>query len=66
MPLGAILYDDGKTFVFTLKDKTLSREQVRLIERYKDQHIVEGLSAGTPIVSRDVSSLADGQTVNVH
>ncbi len=66
VPLGAILYEDGKTFVFTLKDNTLSREPVRLIERYNDQHIVEGVSAGTRIVSRDVSSLADGQTVNVH
>lgn len=66
VPLGAILYEDGKTFVFTLKDTTLSREPVRLIERYNDQHIIEGVSAGTRIVSRDVSSLADGQTVNIH
>ncbi len=66
VPLGAILYEDGQTFVFTLQNKILSREPVTLIERYNNLHIIEGLDAGTTIVSRDVSSLADGQTVNVH
>ena len=66
VPLGAILYEDGQTFVFTLQNKILSREPVTLIERYNNLHIIEGLDVGTTIVSRDVSSLADGQTVNVH
>ncbi len=65
VPLGAILYEDGQTYVFLLEDDVLTRQPVTLIERYNNLHIIEGLEAGTTVVSRDVSSLADGQTVNV-
>ncbi len=66
VPLSAVLYEDGQTFVFELDADHLVRKPVSLIERYKDLHIIEGVETGAKIVSRDVSSLADGQVVNVH
>ncbi len=66
VPLGAILYEDGQTYVFEVENKLISRVPVRLIERYNNMHIIEGIAADSMVVSRDVSSLADGQAVNVH
>ena len=63
VPISAILYEDGQSFVFELVDDHVIRKQITLIERYNDLHIIEGVEPGSTIVSRDVSSLADGQTV---
>ncbi|MCG8378011.1 MAG: efflux RND transporter periplasmic adaptor subunit [Proteobacteria bacterium] len=63
VPISAILYEDGQSFVFELVDDHVVRKQITLIERYNDLHIIEGVEPGSTIVSRDVSSLADGQTV---
>lgn len=66
VPLSAVLYEDGQTFLFGVEADRLARMPVSLIERYSDKHIIEGVKTGTRIVSRDVSGLADGQAVNVH
>jgi len=66
LPLSSILYEEGKTYVFQVQNETLKRIPIKLVERYHDLQIIEGVDAGTQIVSRDVSSLADGQTVNIH
>ena len=66
VPLSAVLYENGQTFLFEVEADRLNRMPVSLIERYNDKHIIEGVKTGTHIVSRDVSSLADGQTVNVY
>ncbi len=63
VPISAILYEDGQSFVFELVDDHVIRKQITLIERYNDLHIIEGVEPDSTIVSRDVSSLADGQTV---
>ncbi len=65
VPLGAILYEDGQTYLFQVAEERLARVPVQLVERYNNVHIIEGVEHGTMIVSRDVSSLADGQTVTV-
>ena len=65
IPLSAILYEDGNTFVFEVQEQTLKRQPIQLVERFRDKQIIEGVDAGINIVSRDVSSLADGQTVNI-
>ncbi len=66
VPLSAILYEEGQTYVFQVQDEALKRIPIKLVERYRDLQIIKGVEAGTQIVSRDVSSLADGQTVNIH
>jgi RND family efflux transporter MFP subunit len=63
-PISSILYEGGQSYVFeVVDDHHVVRKPVDLVERYKDVQIVSGLEPGTPIVSRDVSSLVDGQTV---
>ena len=39
------------------------KKQIRLIERFNNFQIVEGVESGIRIVSKDVSSLTDGQVV---
>ena len=39
------------------------KEQLKLIERYKDVQVIAGIESGSTIISKDVSSLADGQAV---
>ena len=65
IPISAILYEDGKSFVFEVVGDHIVKKQVKLIERYNDLHIIEGIEPGIAIVSKDVSGLADGQTVYV-
>ena len=63
-PISSILYEGGQSYVFeVVDDHHVVRKPVDLVERYKDVQIVSGLEPGTPIVSRDVSSLVDGQIV---
>lgn len=65
IPISAILYEDGQSYVFQVVKDHVVKKTVRLIERYKDVQIVAGIESGSTIISRDVSSLADGQTVIV-
>ncbi len=65
VPIAAILYEDGKPYVFEVRNEHIFRKPVTLVERYHDLHIVKGIEPGISIVSRDVSGLADGQTVTV-
>lgn len=66
-PISSILYDNGQSYVFEVVDKDhVVRKPVEIIERYNDVQIISGIEPGTYIVSRDVSSLVDGQTVVVH
>lgn len=63
-PISAILYENGQPYVFeVVDDHYVVKKPIELIERYKDVQIISGIEPGTPIVSRDVSSLADGQIV---
>lgn len=66
VPVSAVLYEDGQSFVFELNEAYLIRKPIQLIERYNDFHIIEGVDSGAIIVSRDVSGLADGQLVTTH
>jgi RND family efflux transporter MFP subunit len=65
IPISAILYEDGQSYVFEVIDDHAIKKSVKLIERYKDIQIVAGVDSGSTIISRDVSSLADGQAVIV-
>ncbi len=63
IPISAILYEDGQSYVFEVINDHAIKKTVKLIERYKDVQIIAGVESGSTIVSRDVSSLADGQAV---
>lgn len=65
IPISAILYEDGQSYVFEVIDDHAVKKTVKLIERYKDVQIIAGVKSGSTIISRDVSSLADGQAVIV-
>jgi RND family efflux transporter MFP subunit len=63
-PVSSILYEDGQSYVFeVLDDDHVVRKTVEIIERYEDVQIISGIEAGTLIISRDVSSLVDGQII---
>lgn len=63
VPVSAILYEDGEPYVFEVVGDHVVRKSVEIVERYNDVQIIKGIEKETVIVSRDVSSLADGQIV---
>jgi RND family efflux transporter MFP subunit len=65
IPISAILYEDGQSYVFEVIDDHVVKKPVKLVERYNDVQIIAGIKSGTTIISKDVSSLADGQTIVV-
>ena len=66
VPVTAVLYDEGQTFVFRLDDDTLVMSAVTLGERVGDLQVVQrGVDAGYRIVTHNVSALSDGQQVHV-
>jgi HlyD family secretion protein len=64
IPVTAVLMDDGQAYVFHVRNDLLERIAVELGMRVDQQQvIVAGLSAGDPVVVRDVAALSDGQAV---
>ena len=66
VPIAAVQYLDGRTYVFVEYDSALKRTRVSLGSRIGDRVIVEeGLGPGTRVVVHDVDKLSDGQRVMV-
>ena len=65
VPVSSVLQDEGRTYVFTIDNNMLERKEVTLLARQNDLQVINGVSAGTRIVSKDVAVLADGQEVHV-
>ncbi len=66
VPVTAVLYDEGQTFVFRLDGDTLVMSAVTLGERVGDLQVVQrGVDASDRIVTHNVSALSDGQKVRV-
>ncbi len=63
VPISAILYDEGASYLFRIEDDHLQRVPVKTIVRHEDLQSVTGINAGTTIVERDVAALVDGQKV---
>jgi len=63
VPISAILYENGEPYVFEVVDDHIVRKSVEIVERYNNVQIIKGMEKDIIIVSRDVSSLADGQIV---
>lgn len=66
IPRKAILFKQGKTYVYVLKDNVASQREVTLGLTEEDQaEVVKGLAEGEVIVSVGVENLKDGQPVTV-
>ena len=66
VPIAAVQYLDGRTYVFAEYDGVLKRIRVSLGARIANDVIVEsGLESGLRVVLHDVDRLADGQDVVV-
>jgi len=66
IPRKAILYKQGKTFVFVLKDNLAGQHEVTLGLTEEDlAEVASGIAEGDVIVSVGVENLKDGQPVTV-
>lgn len=66
IPVTAVLRDEGRSYVFRVRDGRLERIRVELGLRLEARYIVTaGLAAGQLIVARDVAALSDGQSVEI-
>lgn len=66
VPEQAIQYAGGATFLFQVDDGVLRRTRVQLGEASDGRvEVLEGVSGGETVVSREVASLEDGQRVRI-
>ncbi len=66
VPEQAIHYAGGAAFLFQVDDDVLRRTRVQLGEASDGRvEVLEGVSGGETVVSRDVASLEDGQRVRI-
>lgn len=64
VPVSAVEQDEGRAYVFTLRDGIARRVEVKLGARVQDAQVITGgVQAGEKIVARDVAALADGERV---
>ena len=63
IPISSILYEDNLSYIFEVIDNHVVKKEIRLIERFNNSQIIEGVESGIRIVSKDVSSLTDGQVI---
>jgi len=63
VPVSAVLQEEGKAFLFSVKDEHLVRQTISLRARHDDWQVVEGVPSGMKIVTQDVTALTDGQVV---
>ena len=63
IPISSVLYEDNLSYVFEVVDNYVVKKEIRLVERFNNLQIVEGVESGIRIVSKDVSSLTDGQVI---
>jgi len=64
VPSTAVLYDEGRAYLFRVNADTLELVEVQLGQRVGELQVVEqGIGAADRIVSRDVAALSHGQKV---
>jgi RND family efflux transporter MFP subunit len=64
VPSTAVLYDEGRTYVFRVDAGILELVEVELGQRVGDLQVVEqGIGEADRIVTRDVAALSDGQKI---
>lgn len=66
VPVSSLLQEEGRSYLFVIKDGRLERREVQRGIRDKDSIIIQsGLQVGEQIVARDIAALTDGQTVEL-
>lgn len=66
VPVAAVLREEGRAYVFVVRDGTVERVEVTPGLRYREELVLrDGPEAGATVVARDVAALADGQAVEV-
>ncbi len=66
VPLSAILYDEGKTYLFLVdEEQKLQRVAITLLARHENIQAVSGIQSGVKIVASDVAALSEGQEVTI-
>lgn len=66
VPSTAVLFDEGRAFVFRVDGDTLQQLEIKPGERVDGlQVVLQGLTASDRVVTRDVSALSHGQQVQI-
>ena len=67
VPKSAIRTDNGKTYVFLMRDTKLERRGVTLgNDRGSDVEIMAGVNSGDSLVARGPENLQDGEAVRIN
>lgn len=66
VPVASVLQEEGRAYVFVIKDGQLERREVVTGLRYKEQQVItSGLREGENIVASDIAILSHGQSVRI-
>lgn len=66
VPVSAVLREEGRNYVFVIREGRLSRREIVTGMRHEDRIVVrQGLEPGEQVVARDVAALTDSQSVEV-
>ncbi|MFB4475626.1 efflux RND transporter periplasmic adaptor subunit, partial [Oceanobacillus caeni] len=65
IPTSAIVNEENKDFIFTVKDNVATRQEIKVLETESDVTAVEGINAGDQVVTTGQLTLTDGAEVNV-
>ena len=64
VPVSSVLSDNGQKFVFVIDEKKLQKKQINVITRFDEIYVIDGnIKPNDLIVTKDVSSLSDGQDI---
>ena len=64
VPVSSVLSDNGQKFIFVIDEKKLQKRQVNIITRFNEIYVIDGnIKSNDLIVTKDVSSLSEGQDI---
>ena len=64
IPASSVLSDNGKKFIFTVNNKKLEKKEIKVLARFDEIYVIDGnIKSNDLIVTKDVSSLAEGQDI---
>lgn len=66
VPIAGVLQEEGRTYVFVIRDGKLERREVGNGLRHAEQLVItHGLRAGETVIASDVAALSHGQSVRL-
>ncbi len=66
VPVASVLQEEGRVYVFVIREGQLERREVMSGLRHRDQLVItQGLSEGETIVASDVATLSHAQSVRI-